>query len=149
MKVIFLADVPTQKAKRDDIREVSDGYARNFLFPRKLAQPASAVALATVTQRHAKQEKEKRRHADAVKALAGRLKGLTLSFTAKAHEGKLYGGIGAAQIVATIRAKGIVIDEDQLILKHPIKMLGEHTVMVRLGDGVEAEVSVRVSEEMK
>lgn len=146
--MVFLADVPTQKIHCDDVRDVSDGYARNFLFPRKLAVPATAHTLEQVKHRAATQQYSQQQARGLLEKTATKLRGLTLEFTAKAHEGKLYGGIHVQQILEELKKRGVVLAQKQLKLEHPLKMIGEHRVVVKLGDGVEGEVKIRVSEEI-
>lgn len=147
MKVIFLIDLKDQKTKKDDVRDVSDGYARNFLFPKKFAIAATPELLQQMSQKRERRAHAVEATAKKIQSLAGRLKDVSVAFTAKAHEGKLFGGIGAAQILKELARKGITLEEKQLKLEHPIKMVGEHRVPVHLGQGIEGEITVIVRAE--
>jgi large subunit ribosomal protein L9 len=148
MKVVFLQDLPVQKVRKDDVREVADGYARNFLFPKKLAVPATSAALQQIHAHALKHEREQQRATGALNALKQKLEGLTVEFKRKAHEGKLYGGIHTQDILEELKKRGVILESKQLKLEHPLKMLGEHSVRVRLEEGIETAVKVRVSEEI-
>lgn len=144
MKVVFLQDLKDQKVKKDDIREVADGFARNFLFPKKLAAPATSAALQQLHFHALKHESEKQKGATQRKVLQEKLRSMTLSFTERAHEGKLYGGISAERIASELAKYGIAVDATHVRLEHPIKMVGEHRVTVKLAEGVEGSIMVHI-----
>ncbi len=147
MKVVFLQDVPAQKAHRDDVREVAEGFARNFLFPKGLALPATPHVLLGVQRRARLTQRLEQGKQSAQSAMVKKLEALTLAFSAKAHDGKLYGGIGKSPLIEALAKRGVRVKEKHILLEHPIKIVGEHRVKVHLGEGVEGQFTVRVSEE--
>lgn len=145
MQVIFLADV-AGVAKALEVKEVADGYGRNFLLPRKLAVVATPGALKELeTRRQALARKQTKDEAVAT-ARAEKLQGLTLTIKAKAGvEGKLFGSVTAAQIAAALQEQtGQEIDRRQVELAEPLKQVGAHKVAVRLSAKVAPAVTVQV-----
>jgi large subunit ribosomal protein L9 len=147
VKVIFLQDVKGQ-GKKGEVKEVSEGYARNFLFPRKLAVEATAAQL---QQLKAQQEAQKRREAQelaAAKALAERLKNERVVVKAHTGEGgKLFGAITSKHVGDALAAKGYDIDRRKIQLHEPIKSLGAHPVQVKLHPEVAVQITVHVEAE--
>ena len=138
MKVILLVDVKGV-GRKNDIKEVADGYGRNFLIARKLAVAADAKGMAVKNAADAKEDAEKARLA----ALAAKLSSFPLEFTIKtgAHH-EVFGSLSKKTIEEAIRAKGI--SEGELLLEHPIKSTGEHKVEVNFGKGVKGTAKVVV-----
>ena len=133
MKVLLLRD-HDKLGKAGDIKNVADGYARNFLLPRRLAVLATAGALKQAeTVRRAEEKRRARLFAEA-QAVAHQLTGTTLIFRALASEaGKLYGSITAGDIAEAVqREKGLELDKRRIELREPLRSLGTHTVSVRL-----------------
>ena len=137
MKVILTEDVKG-KGKTGDIVNVSDGYARNFLFPKKLAKQATAQNLNAATIAHAAEKHRKDVEKPDAKELAERISGMTLTIPAKhGGNGKLFGAITAKEIAAALEEKiGVAIDKKKISAPN-IKELGEYDVSVK----VYAEVS--------
>lgn len=137
MKVILTGDVKG-KGKAGDIVNVSDGYARNFLFPKKLATQATAQNLNAANIAHAAEQHRKAEEKKDAKALAERISGMTLTISAKHGEnGKLFGAITGKEIAAALSEKlGETIDKKKVAAPN-IKELGEYDVSVK----VYAEVS--------
>ncbi len=137
MKVILTEDVKG-KGKAGDIVNVSDGYARNFLFPKKLAKQANAQNLNAATIAHAAEKHRKDVEKQDARELADRISGMTLVISAKHGEnGKLFGAITAKEIAAEMEKKlGVMIDKKKFSVPN-IKELGEYDVSVK----VYAEVS--------
>jgi large subunit ribosomal protein L9 len=146
MKIAFLEDVPNV-AKAGDIKEVADGYARNYILPKKLGVLASAdVASVIEAQRHSRSLKEARREADLV-ALGQTLEGTEIKLEAKAgSKDRLYGAITAAEIAAKLESQtGISIDKKKIELAEPIRKLGSHQLSIKLGHEVTPKITVTVS----
>ena len=146
MKVILKQDVKTI-GKKDEIHEVSDGYARNFLFPRGLAAPADANALNTArTKSEAKAHHEAEARA-AVKALAAQIKDKTVAIKVKGGaSGKLYGKVTGKDVAEELgRMIGTEIDKKKVELPS-IKEFGSYDAQVRLYAGVAASFKVKVEE---
>lgn len=147
MKVILLADVKGQ-GKKNDVIEVSDGYAKNFLLPRKLAKLADAQSLNDVKVKEAARlyriETEKKE----AMALAERLRALTVKIPAPSGaDGRLYGSITSKDVAAHLQSEhGIEIDKRKLVLPEPIKAYGTYEVDVKLYSEVTGKIRVLVSE---
>ena len=145
MKVILLADVKGQ-GKKNDVIEVSDGYGKNFLIPRKLAKPADAQSLNDVKVKEAARlyriETEKK---DA-QALAEKLKTLLVKIPASSGaDGRLYGSVTSKDIVERLKADtGIDIDKRKVVMGDPIKAYGNYTIDIKLMPEVTATFTVRV-----
>lgn len=147
MKVILLQDVRGQ-GKKGEMINVSDGYARNFLFPRKLAQEATADNVNTMRMNDkAKREKEQRAREEAT-AVAGRLRELTLTVWAKGGgAGRLFGSVTSQEIADALKAQeSIEIDKRKIFIDEPIKTVGLYTVKVKLGYEINAPLRVDVKE---
>ena len=146
MKVILLADVKAQ-GKKGDLINVSDGYARNFLFPKNLAVEADTAALSELKSRQAAAEHHKEEEIAAAKELADKLSGKTVTLKAKAgSSGRLFGSITSKEIAEEInRAFSVSIDKKKLTVAD-IKNFGEYTAEVKLYKGISAKVNVKVEE---
>jgi large subunit ribosomal protein L9 len=144
--VILRSDI-RQVGKRGDIIEVSDGYARNYLLPKKLAIPASEGAVA---QAHAMRRARDLRDAqdrDAATTIASRLVPKVITISAKAGtEGRLYGSITTADVVKAVADQtGITLDRRHLHVDEAIKTLGSHQVIAKLHADVEFPITVEVT----
>lgn len=147
MKVLLLADVKGQ-GKKDQIVEVSDGYARNFLFPKKLAVVADAKVMSeTKSKEEAKQFRLKEEKA-AAKALADKLGTLTVRITASSGgDGRLYGSITSKDIAEKLKEQyNIEIDKRKLVLSENIKSYGTYDVEVKVYPEISAKLKVTVAE---
>ena len=149
MKVILLADVK-KVGKKDQTVEVSDGYANNFLFPRKLAVPLSKKSAEVLeNQQEERKELAAKMKADA-EALAKKLEGITLTFKVKTgREGKLFGAVSLKQVAEELAKQGIEIDKRKFIDKGPLDELGYHHISVELYKGVIGKVHVEIKGEEK
>jgi large subunit ribosomal protein L9 len=145
MKVILSKDVQGT-GKAGEVKDVADGYARNYLIPRKLAIPATGGALKTVEARKASEEKKAAAEEAAARALAERLTSAPVVLTAKVgDQGRLYGSITSADIAEQLSAHlGQQIDKRRIELADPIRQLGTFEVTIRLHRAVSAAVKVDV-----
>jgi large subunit ribosomal protein L9 len=144
MKVILKRDVKGL-GREGDMKEVKDGYARNFLLPTGAAAVADKGTVAN-WERHREQREERDRAArEAAEATAARLRELKLEIPVKAGEkGRLFGAVTNREVADAIAAEGLEIDRHDIHLREPIKALGEYRVDVRVGYGVDAQVAVSV-----
>ncbi|MCF8565682.1 50S ribosomal protein L9 [Alicyclobacillus tolerans] len=147
MQVILLADVKGQ-GKKGELKNVSEGYARNFLFPRKLAVEANEGNMQQMkAQQQAKAKKEQQELADA-KQLAEHLEKTRVSLQAHSGEGgKLFGAITSKHIADAFAKLGYDVDKRKILLTDPIKTLGGHQIQIRLHPEVTATVTVFVEAE--
>jgi len=147
MKVILLQDVRGQ-GKKGEMINVSDGYARNFLFPRKLAQEATADNVNTMRMNDkAKREKEQKAREEAA-ALSAKLREMTLSVFAKGGgAGRLFGSVTSQEIADALKEQeGVELDKRKIVIDEAIKTVGLYTVKVKLGFGIDAALKVDVKE---
>ena len=147
MKVILMQDVRGQ-GKKGEMINVSDGYARNFLFPRKLAQEATADNINTMRMNDkAKREKEQRAREEAA-ATSAKLRELTLTVLAKGGgAGRLFGSVTSQEISDALMAQEQVeLDKRKIVIDEAIKTVGLYTVKVKLGFGIDAPLKVEVKE---
>lgn len=147
MKVILLQDVKG-KGKKGQMLEVSDGYARNFMLPRKLAVEATTDAINTMRMNDkATQERIAREKAEAM-ALAQKLREMTLVVTARGGgTGRLFGSVTNQEIADALKAKtGVTIDKRKIVISDPIKNVGTYTVTCKLGYEISAPLSVKIEE---
>jgi len=145
MRVIFLQDVPNV-ARAGELKEVADGYGRNFLIPKKLAQLANSPALSimeTQLKREASsQEEEKARLTELGQELEG--KEITLKARVGARE-HLYGSITSADIAAELQnTTGLVVDKRKIELAEPIRQLGSYEIAIRLARDIISKIKVTV-----
>lgn len=145
MKVILKHDVKGL-GHAGDVKEVKDGYARNFLFPSGAAAIADAGALKNWERHRAERDERERAIRAEADATAARLRELTLEIVVKAGEkNRLFGSITTTQIAELIAQHGIEVDRHDIHLRQPIKTLGEFPVAVRIVAGVEAQLTLRVT----
>ena len=147
MKVILTQDVRGQ-GKRGQMIEVSDGYARNFLLPRKLAQEATADNVNTMKMNDkAAQERQAKERAEALE-IRNRMKDMTVVVTAKGGgAGRLFGSVTTQEIADALKQScGIELDRRKLVLDEPIKTTGIYTVRCKLGYEINADLKVEVKE---
>lgn len=146
MKVILLQDVP-KLGNAGSIATVADGYARNYLIPKGLAEPATPDRLAVAEQRLAAERRRIAREEEAKRALAERLDGLRVVIAARVGEGgRLYGSITAQDIAEKLQhAIGEEIDRRKIELEEPIRTIGEHRVPVHLVGQLRPVVTVVVA----
>jgi large subunit ribosomal protein L9 len=147
MKVIFLQDVKG-KGKKGEVKNVSEGYARNFLFPKNLASEATPGALATLKGQQKSEEKKQQSQLEEAEALKGKLAEMTITIKTKTGEGgRVFGSVTSKQIADGLKDQGIKIDKRKIELPEPIKTLGYTNVPVKVHSQVTATIKVHVTEE--
>ena len=147
MKVILLQDVKG-KGKKGQMIEVSDGYARNFMLPKKIAIEATPDAINTMRMNDkATQERIAKEKAEAL-AVSKQLRELTLVVTAKGGgAGRLFGSVTNQEIADALKAKtGIALDKRKIVIADPIKNVGTYTVTCKLGYEISAPLTVKIVE---
>lgn len=147
MKVIFLQDVKGQ-GKKGEIKNVSEGYAQNFLLPKGLVRPATEGNVKTLEQQTASELKRKEQEKEAAIALGKKLEEMTVQLKAKAGEGgRLFGAITSKQVAEALEKAGVKIDKRKIELNEPIRTLGVTQVPVKLHPEVKSSFKVQVTEE--
>ena len=148
MKVILLSDVKGT-GKKGELVNVNDGYARNFLFPMKLAKEASAQALNELKNAQEAQAFKKKTEEEAARKTAAALEGKSVKLTAKAGKGdKLFGSVTAKEIAEALRQQyGVEVDKRKISLSADIKSFGTFECEVKLYTGISAKIFAVVSEQ--
>lgn len=147
MKVILTQDIETL-GKKYEIKDVKDGYARNFLLPEKLAKPATKQALKWLQDQKEFIEKEAEEDLKKAGQLASNIDGLELNIAVKVgDEGQLFESINSQKIAEKFKEMGFEVKKSQITLENPIKELGEFPVKINLDHNLEVEIKVIVTEE--
>lgn len=144
MKVILTTDV-AKLGKSGELKDVTDGYARNFLIPQNLAVPAAGGAYRAWQHDIASREEKRKRERGEAEIAATRIASTTLTMGVKVGEGgKLYGSITAQDIADALGRRGITVDKHKVDLDQPLKSLGTYKVAVKVYAGMVSEVTVIV-----
>ena len=145
MKIILKQDVKTI-GKKDEIHEVSDGYARNFLFPKKRAVTMTAGTKRLIEKKRANALVRLAREKDEAEALLQKLEKLTLTCSVKANaDGRLFGSVNPADVLAKLAADtGVTLQKKQLAMYEPFKSLGDHEAALHLHPDVRGKLKVKV-----
>lgn len=147
MKVILSQDV-SNVGRKNDIKDVSDGFARNFLFPKNLAKPATESALKAVAGQKVLEERESSEEYQRYKSLVEKLKSLTLNFKVKMGEkGRAFGSVTAVKIRDALKKQGIEVEKEWILLEEPIKTTGERKVKIKLPNELMGEVKILIEKE--
>ena len=146
MKVILLADVKAL-GKKQEIVNVSDGYARNFLFPKKLAVEATPGAAKEIERKQAAERAREMERRAAAEKKAASLRGKVINVVAKCGaQGRLYGSVTGQEIAEALNAQhGVEVDKRKIDLAEPIRTVGETEVIVKLYPEISARMTVRVT----
>ena len=147
MKVILLQDVKG-KGKKGQMLEVSDGYARNYMLPRKMAMEATADAINTMRMNDKAAAEKAARECAAALEISKQLRDMTLTVTAKGGgSGRLFGSVTNQEIADALKAKtGINLDKRKIVISDPIKNVGTYTVQCKLGYEITAPLTVKIEE---
>ena len=147
MKVIFNTDVRGQ-GKKGEMKEVSDGYARNYLMPRGLASPATADAVNALKLKEKAKAAQMAKEKAAAEENAKRLSGVVVQISARAGQGgRLFGAVTSQEIAEALREQhGIEIDKNKIVQAEPIKQFGSYEVKAKLGYEVSGTINVLVTE---
>lgn len=147
MKVIFLQDVKGQ-GKKGEVKNVSEGYAQNFLLPRGLVRPATEGNVKTLEQQNAAEQKRKLQEKEEAAQLGKKLEEMTVELKAKAGEGgRLFGAITSKQVAEALAKHGVKIDKRKIEMSDPIRSLGVTQIQVKLHPEVKSTLKVHVTEE--
>ncbi len=146
MQIILLQEVKNL-GKKGELKNVSDGYARNFLFAKKLAETATKEAIEKLSVQRKKEKIVELESLEKIKKLAAELKDKLIEIKTKSKEGKLFGSIYAKDLVKELNLAGFVIAEKSIILPAHIKEIGEYEIRINLAQGVETKIKLKVSHE--
>lgn len=149
MKVILLKDID-DLGKKNDVKNVTDGYARNFLFAKNLAKPATKEALKKLEAEKEIEAQMAEQELKRIEETVSQIDGLELEVIEKMDEGgKLYGAINEVKIAKIFKDKGFNIKKNQIKIPQPIKTAGEYPIIITFDHGLEAEIKIIVAEESK
>src|SRR5438552_12465986 len=148
MKVILLQDVEGL-GKAGDLKEVANGYARNYLLPRNMAAGATPALIANRQQRIAAEQRKQEKQAESNRQQTEKLGQITLTFKARVgREGRLYGSITSQDIAEGLReAEGITVDRRMIELPNPIRSVGTFMVPIKIASKMEPQITVNVVDE--
>lgn len=147
MKIILMDDVPAL-GRRGEVRDVSDGYARNYLLPHKLALHATSANLKNLEQIKVRQDAAAMKLTAQAQAQARAIEALHFTQARQASdEGRLFGSIGKADLAAFLSQQGVEVERRRITLDEPIKTIGDFSVPVRLHGDVTAQLRVSVTRE--
>ncbi len=147
MKVLLQADVESL-GNAGEIVNVSDGYARNFLIPRKLAVVADEKNLRVFEHLKRQTEEKVKKIKKQAESLAEKLSNLTLTIAAKAgEEGKLFGSITSINIAEELKKEGFNIDRKKILLEQPLKMIGNYEVKIKMEGNITANLKIAIVKE--
>ncbi len=146
MRIVLLEDIKNIGAK-GDIKEVSDGYARNFLLPKKMAAPATESAVKLALSVKSKQLEMEKVEQEKTKELAKIIAGKKIVIEAKEKKGKLFGSITAKNIAQELKKEKIEIPEKFITLESPLKETGEYEIKIRLDHGIETSLMLAIEKE--
>lgn len=147
MKIILQQDI-YKLGQKLDVKNVRDGYARNFLFPKRLARPATKNALDSLTAQKTKEEKRKTDERTIYQKIAETVSALTLHFKVKVGEkGKAFGSVTAVKIRDELKKQKIDVEKDWIELEGPIKTTGEKMITIKFPREIKGEVKVAVEAE--
>lgn len=144
MKVVLLADVP-KLGNKSEIKNVTPGYAKNYLFPRGLAMVLTSTAVLELEQQNAAKRVMAEKELVQIQTLAKKMDGLEVEVSIKtSKEGAGYAAVSARKIAETLQKLGYDVKKNQVQIKEPIKKVGEHAVTITLPHDLEVEIKVIV-----
>ncbi len=147
MKVILLKDIENI-GKKHEVKEVKDGYARNFLIPRELAKPATKEALKRLEEIKEEEKEKDRRELEEAQKLASRLESTEVALPVKVGEkGQFFEKVTDQKVAEKLRELGFDISKNQVDLEAPLEELGEFQVKIKLNHNLESEITVNIVEE--
>lgn len=143
MEIILTSDVKNL-GKKGELKNVSNGYAQNFLFPKKLAEIATPEAVEKIKLEQKKNQEQEKELENNLKKIASAVQNKKIILKAKAEKGKLFGRVGPKEIVNELKKQGFDIDEKSIILKEPIKTTGEKEVLIDFGKNIKTKITALI-----
>lgn len=141
MKIILLENV-RNLGKKDEVKEVAEGYAINFLFPKKLAAMATPKEIDSLKERQKKIKKEEKIEEEKFKKIADEIRSKKITIKAKAEKEKLFGSIGKKEIRKELKNLGFDVSEQSILLKDPVKTTGEKEIAIEFGKNIKTKITV-------
>lgn len=149
MKVILLKDIENL-GKEGEVKEVADGFARNFLIPKNIAEPATEAAIQNMEIKKQEKTEKAKIELKETQKLAEQLEGRELYIKVKEKDGKLFGSVNEITIAKKLKDEGLNVDPKNINLIEPIKEMGEYDVQISLNHGLEANIKIiLIAEEEK
>ena len=147
MKIILLQDVKGQ-GKKGEVIDVNEGYARNFLIKKGLAEAATASKLNDINMKKSASEFHRAEEIKATQAMAKEINGKTFTVNIKAGQnGKVFGSVTGADVSDALKAAGYEVDKRKVVLTSPIKTLGQYDIEIKLMEGISAKIKIDVQGE--
>ncbi len=147
MKIILLQDVKGQ-GKKGEVIDVNEGYARNFLIKKGLAEAATASKLNDINMKKSASEFHRAEEIKATQAMAKEINGNTFTVNIKAGQnGKVFGSVTGADVSDALKAAGYEVDKRKVVLTSPIKTLGQYDIELKLMEGISAKIKIDVQGE--
>ena len=143
MKVILLQDVQGH-GKKGEVVVINDGYAKNFLIPKKMAVEATKQMLNEIAQKTAKEARLLKEEREAAEALAKQLKGITVTILAKFGGEKMYGSITTQDVADALKAMGYTVDKKKIVIKDNIKAVGIYDAEIKVYRDINAKIKIKV-----
>lgn len=145
MKVILLQNIKNI-GKAGEIKEVSDGFARNFLFPKKMAEVATLETVVEAEKKKKEIFEKEQKEIEGLEKIKKELNGKKITIKAKSEKGKLFGSITSKDISSELKKQNFNIKEECINLKKPIKELGENEIEINFGKGIEGKIVLIIEE---
>jgi len=147
MKIILSQDIP-KVGKKNEVKEVADGYARNWLLPKGLARPATEAELAQLELIKAQLAQQAEADLKIQEEVVSQIDGQEFEMVSKADDtGKLYGSITPIKVAKLLKDKGFSVAKNSVKMAEPIKMLGEHEIILEMDHGLEAKIKLIINEQ--
>ncbi len=143
MKIILLENVKNL-GKKDELKEVAEGYAMNFLFPKKLAALATPEAIDNLKKKRKEIESEEKIEEKKFKKIADEIQGRKITIKAKAEKEKLFGSIGRKEICEELKKQNFDVAEQSIMLKEPLKITGEKEIVIDFGKNIKTKITVAI-----
>ncbi|MBR2349835.1 MAG: 50S ribosomal protein L9 [Clostridia bacterium] len=143
MKVILLTDVQGH-GKRGEVVNINDGYAKNFLIPKKMAAEATKSMLNEIEQKLAKEQRILREERQAAESLAKELKGIVVTINAKFGGEKMYGSVTTQDVADALKGMGYEVDKKKIVIKESIKSVGVYDAEIKLYREINAKIKIKI-----
>jgi len=143
MRVILLNDIESL-GKKGELKDVSDGYAQNFLLPKKMAEIATSEAIEKLKQDQKKIQEEENKLEESLRRIASEIQNKKITLKAKAEKEKLFGSIGRKEIALELKKQNFEIKEEFILLKDPIKKIGKSEVIIDFGKNIKTKITIAI-----